>query len=119
MTPGASALQTSRRKDRCPQCVLPQASWRSALSHNGVAGSVVQVRGYPAPDHTIAAPIRLSFAKLQAQVPHSCGHWPEDLGASNWRFSAQNPSYWNFGCPAAYTLSAFVADPLVLGRAPP
>jgi pilus assembly protein CpaD len=92
---------------------------RSALSHNGIAGPVVQVRGYPAPDHTIAAPIRLSFAKLQAQVPHSCGHWPEDLGTSNWRVWAQNTSYWNFGCATQNNLAAFVADPLDLERGRP
>jgi len=38
MTPGASALQTSRRKDRCPQCVPPQASrWCIALSPEPVS----------------------------------------------------------------------------------
>jgi pilus assembly protein CpaD len=61
----------------------------------------------------------LSFAKLQAQVPHSCGHWPEDLGTSNWRVWAQNTSYWNFGCATQNNLAAFVADPLDLERGRP
>ena len=92
---------------------------RQTLARNGVASSVIAVRGYPAPDHSVAAPVRLSFAKLQARVPHACGQWPEDLGASNFRFSASNQSYYNFGCASQHNLAAFVADPLDLERGRP
>jgi pilus assembly protein CpaD len=92
---------------------------RQALASQGVPPSSISVRSYPAPDATIAAPIKLSFAKLQARLPHECGHWPEDLGVSNYKFSASNRSYTNFGCATQHNLAAFVADPLDLERARP
>lgn len=92
---------------------------RQALANQGVASSLVSVRSYPAPDHTIAAPIRLSFAKLQARVASQCGLWPEDLGASNYRFSASNRTYSNFGCATQNNLAVFVADPIDLERGRP
>ncbi len=92
---------------------------RDVLARNGVASSLVQVRSYPGPDHTVAAPIRLSFAKLQARVPHACGQWPDDLGASSWRLGATNTSYWNFGCAYQQNLAATVADPIDLERGMP
>jgi pilus assembly protein CpaD len=92
---------------------------RAQLSAAGVHGGNIQVRGYPAPDYTVAAPIRLSFAKLQARVPHACGHWPEDLGASNGAFTSSNRPYWNFGCAYQTGIAAQVADPLDLDRGRP
>ena len=92
---------------------------RQALARQGVSSSSISVRSYPAPDPMIAAPIKLSFAKLQARIPHECGHWPEDLGASNYRFSVSNRSYTNFGCATQNNLAVFVADPLDLERARP
>jgi pilus assembly protein CpaD len=92
------------------------AGIRSALAANGVSSALVEVRSYPAPDYTVAAPIRLSYARLQARVPHECGHWPEDFGASNARFSATNRPYWNFGCAYQTNLAAHMADPLDLER---
>lgn len=92
---------------------------RQALASHGVASSLVSVRGYPAADHTVAAPIRLSFAKLQARVASECGQWPEDLGASSYRFSASNRSHYNFGCATQNNLAVFVADPIDLERGRP
>lgn len=92
------------------------SSVREALSRNGVSPALVQVRSYPAPDYTVAAPIRLSFAKLQARVPHACGQWPEDLGASNGSFSNTNRPYWNLGCAYQNNIAAMVADPIDLER---
>jgi pilus assembly protein CpaD len=89
---------------------------RSQLAAGGVSGANLQVRSYPAPDYTVAAPVRLSFAKLQARVPHSCGHWPEDLGTSQGSFSSANRPYWNFGCAYQTGIAAQVADPLDLER---
>jgi pilus assembly protein CpaD len=92
---------------------------RKVLAGEGVAPSLISVRGYPAGDHTAARPIRLSYARLQAGVPGPCGLWPEDLGSSGYRFSASNRSYHNFGCATQNNLAAFVADPLDLQRARP
>lgn len=89
---------------------------RAKLAAAGVHGGNIQVRGYPAPDYTVAAPIRLSFAKLQARVPHSCGHWPEDLGTSQGAFTSANRPYWNFGCAYQTNVAAQIADPLDLER---
>ncbi len=89
---------------------------RDSLARHGVGPSMVQVRSYPAPDYTVAAPIRLSFAKLQARVPHECGNWPEDLGASNGTFSATNRPYYNLGCAYQTNIAAQVADPVDLVR---
>jgi pilus assembly protein CpaD len=90
---------------------------REALSRNGVSPALISVRSYPAGHYSVASPIRLSFAKLQARVPHPCGQWPEDLGASNGRFSAENRSYWNLGCATQTNIAAQVANPIDLQRA--
>ncbi len=90
---------------------------RDALARNGVSAAMVEVRNYPAPDFSVAAPIRLSFAALQARVPHACGEWPEDLGASNAAFSATNRPYHNLGCAYQTNIAAQVADPVDFVRA--
>jgi pilus assembly protein CpaD len=75
------------------------------------------VGSYEAHDPTMAAPIRLSFAGLKAEVPHECGQWPHDLGSSQFRNGLENRSYWNFGCAYQSNLAAQVADPVDLVRA--
>jgi pilus assembly protein CpaD len=92
---------------------------REALARNGVPASMVHVRSYPAGDYAVASPIRLSYARLQARVPESCGQWPEDLGAANIGFSATNRTYFNLGCATQNNIAASVADPLDLERARP
>jgi pilus assembly protein CpaD len=90
---------------------------RSALARGGVSGGSLSVRTYPVADPGLASPIRLSFASLQAALPHSCGQWPEDLGVSDFKSDAANGPYWNFGCATQATLAAQVADPIDLVRA--
>jgi pilus assembly protein CpaD len=92
---------------------------RAALARGGVPGSALSVRSYPVNDPGLASPIRLTFASLQAAVPHQCGQWPDDLGTSSYRTSANNEPYWNFGCSSQATLAAQVADPIDLVRARP
>ena len=66
----------------------------------------------------MAAPIRLSFARLKAEVPHECGQWPDDLGiTNNIKSRVENRNYWNFGCAYQANLAAQVADPVDLVRA--
>lgn len=90
---------------------------RATLARNGVPANALSIRSYPIQDPGLASPIRLSFASLQAGLPHQCGQWPTDLGASDFKFSASNESYWNFGCSTQATLAAQVADPIDLVRA--
>jgi pilus assembly protein CpaD len=92
------------------------ASVRRALSQSGVSAGALRVGSYQAHDPTMAAPIRLSFAGLKAEVPHECGQWPHDLGASQFRNGLENRAYWNFGCAYQANLAAQVADPVDLVR---
>jgi pilus assembly protein CpaD len=92
---------------------------RAALAAGGVPGAFVAVSTYVAADPAVASPIRLSFARLQAKVASKCGLWPQDLGSSDVRFSANNEPYWNLGCALNTNVAAQIADPvdLVRGRA--
>lgn len=67
-----------------------------------------------APD--LAAPIRLSFARMQAKVADACGTWPQDLGGSNFAFDNSNRPVWNLGCSTQAAVAAQVADPVDLVR---
>ncbi|MET3889666.1 pilus assembly protein CpaD [Bosea sp. OAE506] len=89
---------------------------RSALTRAGVSGAALSVRTYPVADANLASPIRLTFASLQARLPHDCGQWPGDTGVSNWTEGMTNEPYWNFGCSSQATLAAQVADPIDLVR---
>lgn len=90
---------------------------RSALARGGVSAAALSVRTYPVADANLASPIRLTFASLQARLPHDCGQWPGDLGVSSWTSDMSNEPYWNFGCSSQATLAAQVADPIDLVRA--
>lgn len=95
------------------------SSIRTILARNGVAGSALVVSKYQTYDPELAAPVRLTYAALQAKVSHACGQWPDDLGVthtSNWR---SNESYWNLGCANQATLAAQIADPVDLVRGRP
>jgi pilus assembly protein CpaD len=85
---------------------------RRSLAQAGVSPGAVNMSAYPAADPRLAAPIRMSFAKLKAEVPHQCGQWPDDIGASNIRFTSSNQSHWDFGCSSQAMLAAQVADPI-------
>ena len=90
---------------------------RANLGRAGVSGGALSVRTYPVNDPGLASPIRLTFASLQAGLPHSCGQWIDDAGTSSLAKSASNESQWNFGCASQATLAAQVADPIDLVRA--
>lgn len=108
-------VPTGNRRDRAAHDTL--SSIRAALARGGVSPGVLSIRTYPVQDPGLASPIRLTFASLQAAVPHECGQWPTDLGSSDYKFSASNEPYWNFGCSTQATLAAQVADPIDLVRA--
>ena len=108
-------VPSGARRERATHDTL--AGIRTTLARNGVSPNVLSIRNYPIQDPGLASPIRLTFASLKATVPHECGQWPTDLGVSNFKFSASNESYWNFGCSTQATLAAQVADPIDLVRA--
>ncbi len=108
-------VPTGNRRDRAAHDTLNGI--RAALARGGVAPGALTIRSYPVQDPGLASPIRLTFASLQAAVPHECGQWPTDLGSSDYKFSASNEPYWNFGCATQATLAAQVADPIDLVRA--
>ncbi|WP_332681368.1 CpaD family pilus assembly protein [Bosea sp. (in: a-proteobacteria)] len=90
---------------------------RRSLARAGVAQGSLSVTTYRAVDPNLASPIRLTFASLQAGLPHSCGQWPEDAGVSSYKTDASNEPLWNLGCSTQANLAAQVADPLDLVRA--
>ncbi|KQU54865.1 hypothetical protein ASG72_04450 [Bosea sp. Leaf344] len=108
-------VPTGTRRDAAASHTLQGI--RAALARGGVPGSALSVRSYAVNDPGLASPIRLTFASLQAGLPHQCGQWPADLGSSNYRTSASNEPYWNLGCSSQATLAAQVADPVDLVRA--
>lgn len=107
-------VPTGDRRDLAARDTL--AGIRTALAQGGVSPGALSVRSYPVQDPGLASPIRLTFASLQAKLPHECGQWPTDIGSSDFKFSASNEPYWNFGCAAQATLAAQVADPIDLVR---
>lgn len=88
---------------------------RAQLARGGAPGGL-SVRTYQVADPELASPIRLTFASLQAGLPHSCGQWPDDTGVSSFKSDASNTPYWNLGCATQATLAAQVADPIDLVR---
>lgn len=76
-----------------------------ALSNGGVDPSKVEIMHYDASLHGRAAPIRLSYHAVAAEVAE-CGRWNADLGRQN-----DNRNYTNFGCATQSNLAAVVANP--------
>jgi pilus assembly protein CpaD len=92
---------------------------RSALAEAGVPAQRMVTTTYKVVDPGLAAPIRLSFQRIQAKVGSRCGLWPQDLGVSNVKFNNSNDPYWNFGCAMQSNVAAQVEDPLDLVRGRP
>lgn len=86
---------------------------------DGVARRDIVANPYAAAAPSLAAPIRLSFERMQAKVADACGTWPQDLGASSFPFDNSNRPVWNFGCSTQSMLAAQVADPVDLVRGRP
>ncbi len=98
--------------------MVPSASRNEAAAYRAAReiGDALARAGFPA--HTVhkvpyaaegpedAAPIRLSYARIVAKVPHRCGRWPEQVASA-----ADNSDYWNFGCATQSNIAAMVAEP--------
>lgn len=91
------------------------AAIRSALAQSG-ARVPIQVSTYQSDPRQGAAPVRLSFSRLQAQVDSQCGLWPADLAGSKDLDSWHNRPYHNLGCSYQTMMAAQVADPIDLVR---
>jgi pilus assembly protein CpaD len=83
---------------------------RAYLEREGL-GATIYVGSYPVRDPALAAPIRLSFTGVKAEVAGPCGEWPDDLASGASLDGWQNRAFWNFGCANEATLSAQLADP--------
>ena len=83
---------------------------RGLLDREGL-GATIYVGAYPVRDPALAAPVRLSFAGVKAEVAGRCGEWPDDLASGASLDGWQNRAFWNFGCANQATLSAQLADP--------
>jgi pilus assembly protein CpaD len=89
---------------------------RRVLASTGLRGSV-GLGSYPVADPSLAAPIRLSFKGLKAEVVSRCGEWPHDLASGASLEGWKNESYWNYGCATQSILAAQVDDPRDFARA--
>ena len=74
---------------------------------------------YPVTDRSLAAPVRLSFQRMEAKVADKCGLWPQDLGVGSPASNLRNEPYWNLGCATRSNIAAQVADPVDLVRSRP
>jgi pilus assembly protein CpaD len=79
---------------------------RAALQRGGLSRSHISTRTYAVQDPGADAPIRLSFARMQATAGE-CGAWPQSVGGGFNR----NVNYENFGCATQANLAAMVENP--------
>ncbi len=89
--------------DGAVHAITPQI--RKALQNGGVNRGRIVTRTYPVDDPTAAAPVRLAYLTMAANVA-SCGQWPDNI-AGNFA----NTNFENFGCATQYNLAASVENP--------
>ena len=58
-----------------------------------------------------AAPFRVAFTSLVAEVKTPCGLWPQDLASGSSLEGWKNEPYANFGCATQSVIAAQVDDP--------
>jgi pilus assembly protein CpaD len=122
-------VQDYRAHGRGPMMMLVPTSDRQARNHygvkavreglaaSGVPSGLVQTTYYQAPAGEIAAPVRLSFTKLQAKVMSQCGNFNQDITGTGATLQGwQNKPYFNAGCAYQTAIAAQVDDPLDLQR---
>jgi pilus assembly protein CpaD len=77
----------------------------AAITAGGVQRHQIAVQTYDASQHGAAAPVRLSYQAVDAEVGE-CGKWFEDLA-----HNPENKQYHDFGCSTQSNLSAIIANP--------
>jgi len=75
------------------------------VSNAGVPSQRISMVTYYAGDHGSAAPIRLSYAAVNASVT-GCGKWTADLTENK-----ENKNYHNFGCATQSNLASMISNP--------
>jgi pilus assembly protein CpaD len=83
---------------------------RKALASVGLKGAV-GVGSYAPADLDRAAPIRVAFRGLKAEVKTPCGLWPDDLASGSSLTGWKNEPYANYGCATQAMMAAQVDDP--------
>lgn len=79
---------------------------RRALEHGGLNRSRIRTRAYGVADPSADAPIRLSYARMQATAG-PCGNWPKNITGG----IGENTVYENFGCATQSNLAMMVENP--------
>lgn len=79
---------------------------RKALQDGGLSRSKISTRTYAVQDPSADAPIRLSYARMQATAG-KCGAWPRNIGGG----IGENTDYENFGCASQANLAVMVDNP--------
>jgi len=79
---------------------------RAALQRGGLSRTRISTRTYAVQDPNADAPIRLSYARMQATAG-PCGSWPKNIGGG----IGENTEYENFGCATQSNLAAMVENP--------
>lgn len=88
---------------------------RKALADAGLRAPL-QVAPYAADPSMGAAPVRLTFQRLQATVASKCGLWPQDVASGSSTEGWHNRPYHNLGCAYQTMIAAQVANPVDLVR---
>jgi pilus assembly protein CpaD len=88
---------------------------RNAL-HAGGAKGQLQIGHYHVEGSGVAAPIRLSFARLAAQTPGGCSYESSDIAMTRFNENILNRPASNFGCAYQRNLAAQIDDPRDLVR---
>ncbi len=83
---------------------------RRVLASAGLRGRV-GIGSYAPSEPDSAAPIRVAFMGLKAEVRTPCGLWPEDLASGSSLEGWKNEPYYNFGCATQSVIAAQVDDP--------
>lgn len=78
---------------------------RTALQRGGLKASHISTRTYAVTDGSADAPIRLSYARMQATAG-KCGSWPKNIGAD-----PNNTDDYNLGCASQANLASIVDNP--------
>lgn len=95
------------------------AAIRRIAAEGGVPAGQIVVENYAVANPTLAAPLRLSFQRMEAKVGSQCGTWPRDLGVSDPVVDNRNEPHWNLGCATQNNVAAQIADPIDLVRGRP
>jgi pilus assembly protein CpaD len=92
------------------------AAVRRALAADGLRGTI-SYGSYRVADVNLAAPIKVAFRGLKAEVASRCGQWPTDLASGDSLEGWKNTTYWNYGCATQSMIAAQVNDPRDFVRA--